>query len=220
MCTCTVVHKKQFICFVFFFFQKQVTCPPKASLSVITVFPLDSQPLEHYSCNHSPAWAKQRLVSSTVGDTCCAHGFQAPTPTLPLLLPASNLLAMLVVRHGTFPFSQPHHYISCSSSPLSLSPISLFLSCSFLKPFCPLLYVLKCPTSNTNTAGGRIPLPPIQTCTAACSQTEAELLNGAAAREIKTHLHYEKTWQISSKTAALTREQGVQIKDAVCQVWG
>lgn len=63
--------------------------------------------------------------------------------------------------------------------------------------------------------------PPHKPTRPQCSHTEAELLNGAAAREIKTHLHYEeKNWHISSKTPVLTREQGVQIKDRVCQVWG
>lgn len=61
---------------------------------------------------------------------------------------------------------------------------------------------------------------PAQTQAHARSQTEAALLNGAAAREIRARPYYEKNWQISSKTAVLTREQGVQIKDAVCQVLG
>lgn len=37
-----------------------------------------------------------------------------------------------------------------------------------------------------------------------CSQTEARLLNGAAAEKIKACRHYEENWQISSKRTVLT----------------
>lgn len=72
-------------------------------------------------------WSLLRLVSSTVRDTCCAHGFKAPSEFPP---PRASLLSPAYIGDETA--------LSCTSTSLSL-PISLFhfpsLPLSFLFPF-------------------------------------------------------------------------------------
>ena len=92
-------------------------CDIGVCVCVCHPIPLDSPPSGHHHTHVTPAWhGFNLLVSSTVGDTCCAQGFKAPTPVFPLL-PATHHPDTLM-RH-----CPPHHYYHYlfSSSLLSLS---------------------------------------------------------------------------------------------------
>lgn len=114
--------------------------------------------------------------------------------------------------------------------PLLLSPFIFFFfpficfvlfSLPFDAPPSTTAAPLNCPTSNSTAV--QVDVFPRSPCTHghARSQTEAELLNGAAAREISARsIIGKKNWQISSKTTVLKGEQGVRIKDSLCQVLG
>lgn len=119
-------------------------------------------------------WSLLRLVSSTVRDTCCAHGFKAPSE-FPLLLLASCPLHTLVMRQLS-----PAPALLC----LFLSPFSFsFPPFVFFVPFwCPCVHYcssLKCTTSNTTTVQ-------VEYFTAPCKNTHTDtctLTNRARAVE-------------------------------------
>lgn len=70
---------------------------------------------------------------------------------------------------------------------------------------------LKCSTSNTTTVQVDVfhcPLQKTHTQAHARSQTEAELLNGAAAREIRARLHYEKKLADFIKDCSVNKRTG------------
>lgn len=132
--------------------------------------------------------------------------FKAPTPVFPLL-PATHHPDTLM-RH-----CPPHHHYHYlfSSSLLSLSSF-LFVffvpSWSLSVHYCS---SLKCSTSNTTSVQVdvfRCPLIQTHTQAHARSQTEAELLNGAAAREIRARLHYERKLADFIKGCSVNKRTG------------
>lgn len=126
----------------------------------------------------------------------------------PLLLQASHLLDTLVYTgHETFPSPPPLPLpLLLLLSPFSLSflfPLEASLSTTAAPLSAPLQTPPLCrwtyftaPYTNTHT----------QAC--ARSQTEAALLNGAAAREIRARLHYEKKLADFIKDCSVNKRTG------------
>lgn len=150
--------------------------------------------------------------SSLQPDNCCVSAFRAQAGFSLLLTFPPLLLSITSASSSALSF---FHFFFFPSSALSFF-------CSPLTPLCPLLQLPLIVLLQTAPRCRWMYLP----CSLyrhghARSQTEAELLNEAAAGEISAQLHYwgkknQKNWQISSKTTVLKREQGVQIKDSVC----
>lgn len=154
----------------------------------------------------------------------CPRFFKAPTLAFPLLLPVSHLLDTLVMRHETWDIALPT--TTTSSSP----PLSFLFPLFFLSFFVPswsrsvhYWSSLKCSTSNTTTVQVDVFHCPLHKHTHRHMHTHKQR-QSYWMEQLPGRLGHvsimRKNWQISSKTAVLTREQGVQIKVAVCQVLG
>ncbi len=130
----------------------------------------------------------------TVADTCCAHAIKAITL-------AFHLLPLVSHHHCHYHI----HYL------LSFSSFLFAIFCFPLKPLCPLLLSLSAPLQTrplcrwTNFTS---PYANPHTQAHAPSQTEARLLNGAAAREIRVRLHYEKKLADFIKDCSVNKRTG------------
>lgn len=137
---------------------------------------------------HSESPPPMRLVSSTDGGTCCTQRNLPPT-----------IYCQTTDYGGDETLNSPP---SSSSSqlllhllPHLLPPTFSFLPflCLSLCSWSPWQRMPKCSTSNSDTVQvDKFHRPAWQIPRAACSQTDAELLNGAAVREIKARCRYKK----------------------------